>query len=87
MQVMRCGNVSDAVSHSTQALVTDAATATATAPPIRQLSLLNSSKCISGATTRVKKKNHRGSGSPGQSHFYTQFALLTSMGKKKTAII
>lgn len=30
-----------------------------------------------------EKKNHRGSGSPGQSHFYTQFALLTSMGKKK----
>lgn len=82
MQVMGCGNVSDAVSHSTQALVTDGATATATAPPIRRLSLPNSGKCISGTTTRVKRKKI-GSGSTHLSHFYTQFALLPSMVKEQ----
>lgn len=82
MRVMRCGNVSDAVTHSAQALVTDATTA----PAIRRLSLSDSGKCISDATTRVKTKKgerERGSGSTHLSHFFTQFDRLPLTGKKK----
>lgn len=57
-QAMRYGNVSDAVSHSNQALVTAAAAATAP-PPIRRLSQPNSGKCISGETSRGEKKKRK----------------------------
>lgn len=76
----RSGDVSDAVSHSTRALVTGAAAAAKASTVTAERRQMHQRP---DNNEGERKKKDRGSGSTHLSHFHTQLALSPPMGKKQ----